>query len=135
MDAPLPTWSHAALAYLPPESALPAWWTRAEAAGWPPSTLASVLAMVAPVTRRVYPDPSSDRHELTTHAGTVSEVSPTHIGGTLPAWDPVGETWVDRPWRWAHPTTARVKAGDPETLAACLVRRSRELCAAARGGV
>jgi len=128
MDAPLPTWSSAALAYLPPEGALPAWWTRAEEAGWPPSTLASALAMVAPVTRRVYA-PSGDRYELTSRAGAVTEVTATHLGGTLPTWDPVAETWRDVPWRWTHPS-AREDLGREETLAELLWRRSRELCAA-----
>lgn len=122
----LPTWSHAALAYLPPEGALPAWWERAESLGWPSATLASALAMVAPVSRRVYAA-DGEHWEVTTRAGTVTEVSPTHLGGTLPAWDPVREAWADRPWRWTHPSAPRDAAGDGESLAALLVRRGREL--------
>lgn len=127
-----PLWNSTALAFQLPEGvALPSWWQHAEALGWSHETCASAAQLTAPRSRRVYGE--GDRFEVTRVAGEVTEVSAEYLGGTVPEWDPVGETWVDRPWRWAHPSTPRPsQGGDAETLAALLWRRSRELSRAAR---
>lgn len=134
MNADLPlVWNRTALSWQLPEGvALPEWWERAEALGWSPESCASAAALCAPVRRRVYPDPESDRYEVVRASGAVTEVTATHLGGYVPAWESQGETWVDRPWRWTHPSARTSLEGEGESLAALLWRRSRELSAAAR---
>lgn len=128
-----PLWNSTALAFQLPEGVtLPGWWARAEALGWPHETCASAARLVAERTRRVYPDPESDRFEVVRAWGSVEEVSAEALGGTYPEWDPVAEGWRDVPWRWER-APVRASEGHEEPPHALLWRRSRELSASARG--